>query len=130
MLTAEQGAALHGQIANALQDANDGALEVVKTRLRSLQEMVDALVPDVDQAPDITISKAQAEYWAQRRLTDLQFETLRQAIPVSSVPDAVASIVDGFECDHDRTLEDLPKGPVESGTESKCPKCGEMVTYW
>lgn len=32
-------------------------------------------------------------------------------------------------CDHERTLGDL-SGMVESGTESKCPKCGEMVTYW
>lgn len=48
-LTPEQGAALHGQIANALQDADGGLMEVVKTRLRQLQEMVDDLVPDVDE---------------------------------------------------------------------------------
>ena len=48
MLTPEQGAALHGQIANALKDADDGLTEVVKTRLRRLQELVDDLLPDVD----------------------------------------------------------------------------------
>jgi hypothetical protein len=48
-LTVEQGAALHTQIAEALKDAEDGLLEVVKTRLRRLQELVDDLVPDVDE---------------------------------------------------------------------------------
>jgi hypothetical protein len=49
MLTVEQGAALHGQIAMALQDADDGLMETVKTRLRRLQELVDDVVPDVDR---------------------------------------------------------------------------------
>lgn len=48
MLTAEQGAELHGQIAKALQDLDDGGHEVVKTRLRRLQELVDDALPDVD----------------------------------------------------------------------------------
>jgi hypothetical protein len=57
MLTAEQGAALHGQIANALKDADDGLMEVVKTRLRRLQELVDDVVPDVDAPPTDTVRR-------------------------------------------------------------------------
>lgn len=47
-------------------------------------------------AESITISREQAEYWAQRKLTDDEFEQLGEAIPNSSVPDAVATIVDGL----------------------------------
>ena len=51
MLTAEQGAALHGVIAMALQDLDSDAVEVTKVRLRRLRELVDDLVPDVDGPP-------------------------------------------------------------------------------
>ena len=54
-ITAEQGAELHAQIAHALKDADDGLTEVVKTRLRRLQELVDDLLPDADQPEQYTV---------------------------------------------------------------------------
>jgi hypothetical protein len=44
----------------------------------------------------ITLTREQIEYWAQRYLTDEQVKTLQEAIPHSSVPDAIAIIVENL----------------------------------
>lgn len=44
----------------------------------------------------ITLTRDQLEYWAGRQLSDEEVEALDNAIPNSSVPEAVAIIVEGL----------------------------------
>ncbi|WP_194838622.1 hypothetical protein [Nocardia sp. XZ_19_369] len=43
------------------------------------------------------ITRAQAESWARRPLTNEDMDRLDTAIPHSSIPEAIATIVDGFD---------------------------------
>lgn len=45
------------------------------------------------------ITREQAEHWAGRPLSDEDLERLDEAIPFSSIPDAISAIVDSFDSD-------------------------------
>jgi hypothetical protein len=51
MLTAEQGAAMHSEIALAMQQLTDGQTALATYHLRRLQELVDDVTPDVEPVP-------------------------------------------------------------------------------
>jgi hypothetical protein len=46
--------------------------------------------------PGITLSRGQLEAWAGRPLADDEITNLEDAIPHSSIPEAVGTIVDSF----------------------------------
>lgn len=43
------------------------------------------------------ITRAQLDEWAGRHLADYEIERLAKAIPHSSIPDAIGTIVDGWD---------------------------------
>jgi hypothetical protein len=47
------------------------------------------------------ITRQQAEEWAGRTLTDQEWDRLKQAVPSSSIPDAIATIVASFRDDEE-----------------------------
>lgn len=95
MLTAEQGAALHGQIANALQDLDAGAVEVAKVRLRRLQELVDDTVPDVDGAERYSYQSGQdsLDIVADPDNNDVLFTVVEGPEGAHPLPEQVARIL-------------------------------------
>ncbi len=49
-----------------------------------------------DDRPGITLTRDQLEAWATRTLTDEQIEQMEEAIPNSSIPDAIGGISDSL----------------------------------
>jgi hypothetical protein len=71
--------------------------------------------------PGITLSRGQLEAWAGRRLSEEEIERLGDAIPHSSIPQAIGQIVSAF-CDHEetRTEEEAGTGRIFR----VCEDCG------
>jgi hypothetical protein len=61
-----------------------------------LAEILSA-VPDEDERPGVTLTRDQLEAWAGMSLTDEQVAQLDEAIPNSSIPEAIAVIADSIE---------------------------------
>jgi hypothetical protein len=76
---------------------------------------------DPDDQPGITLTRQQLENWAGRPLSDEELERLDDAIPNSSIPEAIGTIVSAF-CDHlvTRTEEEAGTGR----TFWVCEDCG------
>lgn len=47
-----------------------------------------------DDAPTITITRDQLECWVGRKLTDEEVRDIDNAVPDSTIPDAIADIAD------------------------------------
>jgi hypothetical protein len=58
------------------------------------QEILSA-VPD-DEGKGITLTRGQLNAWAGRDLTDEEVDTLEEAIPNSSIPEAVQLMADSL----------------------------------
>jgi restriction endonuclease S subunit len=50
----------------------------------------------------ITLIREQLEAWACQSLTDEQVEQLEDAIPNSSIPEAIATIIDSFDQEEEK----------------------------
>jgi hypothetical protein len=71
-------------------------------------------IPDEDDRPGITLTRGQLEAWVGFTLTDEQVEQLDEAIPNSSIPEAISTIA----------IEAL--GLTEEDPPT-CPNCNEEL---
>jgi hypothetical protein len=62
-------------------------------------QILDDPPPAPVYRPGITLTREQLEAWCAMSLTDEQVEWLDGAIPNSSIPEAVQTIVESFEED-------------------------------
>lgn len=64
--------------------------------------------------PGVTLTREQLEAWADRELTDDEVYEIDEAVPHSSIPEAIGVIADQFNDDE----EDSEEGDEESTDES------------
>ena len=90
--------------------------------------------------PGITLTREQLESWAGCFLTDDQIDRLDEAVPNSSIPEAIGTIVGSMTDDEDDEeqglgFDDIPAGfpvqPVEPGDLAADPvTCGTCKLWW
>lgn len=111
-----------GAINDELRDVLEATAGITPDRIASIvaysRELCDETAPQTNAHPLELISREQAEAWGGRHLSEDDLACLDDAIPNSSIPDAIGTIVYHLDPDHPAfAFDDADDDPRTGVTE-------------